>query len=1759
MAHIGGSTLPKKKVLLPPGTTVTPGLKPPPPLPVAAPSGRRVNPRDVARASAAVRVAVANPDSQHVAALQQELRNQGYNIAVDGVWGPQSEQAWGHYSNILDRYGRRQTEQRATRILAHPEAATPKEKLDVFGFQNAAAIDTAAARRRRDKEIDRLANEITFNDRLSPQSMSLAKRRTRSDPSYQDDLNEAVHQKTMQAVAASGASPVRVPIPGTGIKVDPFSVQMVNQAADPLEWLKAGIQGGIDISRGHYLAGGIGVASVLPVFRPLRATRAALEAARAASATRDAAAAVDAGMQSFRAGQGVIKPSIKAAARAATRDPGLRSSPERTAFVNAILASGPRKEAQSVIAHVDAAVHHETKGLRGEARLDAARKLYRDMHTKSVGPEDPFHTFQPEVTGKHLDDKLNPDHASKGFPLSPKRFGTVNGKRVVVVGRPTKSEWVKRVVAAIPDAAERLKWKNWYREIWPKLQEHFGDDAIWILRGFGASQANASPAMGLTAVLRMMDDLKRGIPLSAEDAARYSAVAHSIMDAVQGTPVESGVAKKLSDFIDSVQQRSTRTIMGHDEKGGSPSAIDVHSGRDFGHVDEKLVARLQSLHGLKPGEDFVVDSSGVPDKYQYERAAEFYQEITDHLNQMDGGKGFDGYNDWTPAEVQALGWGAIQRVHGADPEDFAFALKRNTAEIGIQVLNGTRGLGDGLPFVVQQRVTNDVASQILPKLFAEENVYVQKIERGAAGRYGGQQVPNLVAHVIATPEQVDRIVSRLAQIFDQFDPQAVRVGVQISKRDPEKLSPYVSREGRGARTIQILSHDFAKSSTANTFWNNLMKLVPGKHQKLFAGYTTFAEPDGRVGLRIITGNGPLGTAKLEAWAESVGLKDLVGRAAKASGLDEVNYNLTNVEVRDAQGAVERAGRRRKGDVRRPPSSAGRRAGVGDPLATEARAATEDAIARHSGSGPRLRPSRLGGIRPQPELEPGAGRFPPEEPLGGEPARPPVGSLSDEQLHAELAATRRHWDAVLEEARKGYTIAKADTALRNLAARRLARKGIRNPTAKQEAIAMVEERLMRALEQHPLLQASIDLRAFFDRWDAVTGELSRRADEALGIHEPIVAPETAGEAAPAAEAAPEAPPEPPSPPPPPSPGPPPVKPPEEPPPPAPPSEPPEPPPPTPQEQMPGMLSEAEQELGGLETARSLERGKRFTEYEQEYERAGGGTLGYLSASEALRGKLPTLSHKGFTELNEAAVDDMTRDIHDHPDLSTPERKRATAGLRNARNGIPLQRNQIALLRKVFPEETVASVEEIGKKGGFWAQVADISNIPRAFQSSFDMSALLRQALIATMRHPVIAAKNVPAMVRAFASQKFYDAGMDALHARPYADEADSMGLALTELGKAGNREEAYATRWVGKIPGIKSSARAYTYFLNKTRMDAYELLRTDAIEGAHVGMAGWASRLAKGDVSFVPLPGKFGRVKPGALGEVSARRIKSESGWLQQEPISEEEALRSLADFVNNATGRGGLGKLHRSAEVANALLFSPRLLASRFNLLINPHWYYTQTPYVRRQALRAMFQTVGTGATFLYLMHLAGARVGLDPRSSNFGKIRFGNTRLDIWGGFQPIARYVAQIATGVYISSTSNQKFSLSSGGYGESTRLDIAQNFLRSKLAPTPSLIADWADAQNMIGEKFHWVGAPWTTSQLYTRLTPLLVQDAVDLYNDSGGDIAKMVGLYGIGMWGVGTQTYPDKQTGGGATNTIDLTGGYGGGLDLTGGGSIDLGGP
>jgi hypothetical protein len=302
------------------------------------------------------------------------------------------------------------------------------------------------------------------------------------------------------------------------------------------------------------------------------------------------------------------------------------------------------------------------------------------------------------------------------------------------------------------------------------------------------------------------------------------------------------------------------------------------------------------------------------------------------------------------------------------------------------------------------------------------------------------------------------------------------------------------------------------------------------------------------------------------------------------------------------------------------------------------------------------------------------------------------------------------------------------------------------------------------------------------------------------------------------------------------------------------------------------------------------------------------------------------------------------------------------------------------------------------------------------------------------------------------------------------------LPLTELGReVGGREERFASDYAEKLTGgkygpVRASGRAYTGFLDKTRADVFDhLLQRAQAQGINV-----------------------------------------------QDP----KFLQSLGRYIGSATGRGDLGHFQEAGKILNATLFSPRLLASRLNFL-NPVYYARLHPFARKEALRSATQLAGTLSTLLGLAsQVPGVKVQTDPRNPDWGKIRVGNTRLDLAGGFQQPLRLLAQLATGTAISSTTGKSLSLTAGGFGKPTRLDILQRFFFGKAAPVPSLILDYLRNSTQTGQKFSW------KSEAVQRMTPLLAQDAYDLYKAQHGGLNGLAAAfagYGAGLTGFGLQTY------------------------------------
>jgi len=301
------------------------------------------------------------------------------------------------------------------------------------------------------------------------------------------------------------------------------------------------------------------------------------------------------------------------------------------------------------------------------------------------------------------------------------------------------------------------------------------------------------------------------------------------------------------------------------------------------------------------------------------------------------------------------------------------------------------------------------------------------------------------------------------------------------------------------------------------------------------------------------------------------------------------------------------------------------------------------------------------------------------------------------------------------------------------------------------------------------------------------------------------------------------------------------------------------------------------------------------------------------------------------------------------------------------------------------------------------------------------------------------------------------------------------LALTDMGpQLLSREEQFMSNLAEKIPLFgklaRGSNRAYSGFLNKLRADVFDDLVSKALKN-------------------------------------------SESGKLS------DKLLNDLGSFINSATGRGNLNKtLQKTAPVLNAVFFSPRLMASRLNLL-NPVTYVNYDPFVRKEALKSLLTFGGTALTVLGLAKLGGADVGADSRSADFGKIKVGNTRYDVLGGFQQYIKLAAQLVTGQVVSSTTGKVVTLGEG-YKSLTRKDIIARFFEAKEAPVASFVTELLTGQTGVGEPIN------IPTEIINRFVPMVAQDIYDISKDKDSvGQALLMGLPGV--FGAGSQTYGKQE--------------------------------
>ena len=381
--------------------------------------------------------------------------------------------------------------------------------------------------------------------------------------------------------------------------------------------------------------------------------------------------------------------------------------------------------------------------------------------------------------------------------------------------------------------------------------------------------------------------------------------------------------------------------------------------------------------------------------------------------------------------------------------------------------------------------------------------------------------------------------------------------------------------------------------------------------------------------------------------------------------------------------------------------------------------------------------------------------------------------------------------------------------------------------------------------------------------------------------------------------------------------------------------------------------------------------------------------------------------------------------------------------------------------------------------------EVLNVPRSLMSSADFSAPLRQGFWASLSNPTIAAKAFVEQFNMAVSKKRFDRWFYDIKETPDYEVSRKAGLYLADPHNvhATVREEAFMSNLSEKIPlfgkVVAGSERAYVGYLNKLRWDLWN--------------------------SYVD-------------------NLQSQGKTYE----NSKEVYDGLAAYINDATGRGNITNktFEQAAPLLNSVFFSPRLIASRVNLLARMAtiWKPSTPKEVRVMYLKDFAKVISIGLTTMAIAKLAGADVQGDPRSSDFGKIKSGNTRIDVWGGFLPYIRYTSQILSG----QTVNQDGTVTELGKNKQfgrTRGDVATAFARGKLAPIPGSIVDLAGGKDVVGNEVTVV------STLQRNLLPLITSDFGDAYKDAGfAGVAKVI----PSIFGVGVSTYQPKVKAGHSTS-------------------------
>lgn len=378
-------------------------------------------------------------------------------------------------------------------------------------------------------------------------------------------------------------------------------------------------------------------------------------------------------------------------------------------------------------------------------------------------------------------------------------------------------------------------------------------------------------------------------------------------------------------------------------------------------------------------------------------------------------------------------------------------------------------------------------------------------------------------------------------------------------------------------------------------------------------------------------------------------------------------------------------------------------------------------------------------------------------------------------------------------------------------------------------------------------------------------------------------------------------------------------------------------------------------------------------------------------------------------------------------------------------------------------------------------SDVAGFAKGVKASLDNSALFRQGWKTLFTHPTTWAQNAAQTFVDMYKQlklKPTDSGvLDGIKAEVYSRPNALDGTYQKMKLDIGSGEEAFPTTLPEKIPLFnrlyKASETAYNGFLMRMRADIADKYIQTAKENG------------------VDLTNKI--------------------------------QLESIGKLVNSLTGRGYLGSLEKIGKTVNTILFSPKMIKSNLDFLTAHQLQRDVTPFVRKQAAINLVKVV-TGVAGILTIAKTLNPESVDTKkafetSSDFGKIKSGNTRFDVSGGMGSLVVLAARLAESRSKSSTSGRVTELNSGKFGSQTKIDVVKDYFLNKLSPAASVVKELMEGRDFNGNK------PTLRGEAKNLAVPLPITNAMDTFADpkSANDLLVIL----ADALGISTNTYSSKK--------------------------------